>query len=481
MDIVNNGSYGHVNVAENNVMTFQVGGSSIRDIRPFVGLMGDELNPVFRAGDYNVLCRGGDNRQTKEIAGNIKSNRLLPELIEKQVKIMYGRGLYVYQDLISDDNKVVRKWCDNEQIMDWLQSWGGCGLNEDYEDFAQACIRRFYYFEDFFVKWSFTRGARVGLLPIAGLELIENDKARLATAKRESVSSAYVYSDFTHVAVADWLSPRNIKIHPRLDLRKIRTYNSAVSHHANDSVGSIYGMNKSYNGLKDWLLSANENPKFIRSFLSNSLAAKVHVIIPSEWVASKRQTIVSMCRENLKREKEGKALQTFNGIDIGTTFSEATLTKYTNKELERLTTYLSGAENQGKMFSSFSFQRDKGEDVRWKIEQVDLKYKEYIESLIAIDRRADEVLVSGMGIDPSISNVSKEGVISKSGSDAYYNYLIYQDQLYAAEKICCDPLNMAISVNFPELHKKGFRLGFFRPVPERQQDTSPKNRITHND
>ena len=170
----------------------------------------------------------------------------------------------------------------------------------------------------------------------------------------------------------------------------------------------------------------------------------------------------------------------YNGIEIGTDYNEALLMQYINVELERLTSYLSGSENQGKMFSTFSFRDKNGEEVRWRIEQVDLKYKEYIESLITFDRRADEVLLSAKGIDPSISNVSKEGVISKSGSDALYNYIIYLLQLPAPEKICCDALNMAVRANFPDLWAQGYMLGFYRTTPEKQEDISPSNRLKAN-
>ncbi len=81
---------------------------------------------------------------------------------------------------------------------------------------------------------------------------------------------------------------------------------------------------------------------------------------------------------------------------------------------------------------------------------------------------------------PSISNVSKEGVISKSGSDAYYNYLLYLLQLPAPEKICCDAINMAVRANFPHLWRQGYMVGFYRPVPARQQEVSPDDRITSN-
>ena len=70
-----------------------------------------------------------------------------------------------------------------------------------------------------------------------------------------------------------------------------------------------------------------------------------------------------------------------------------------------------------------------GNEQRWKIEEIPQKYKEYIEAIRSYDERADSVMLAAKGIDSSISNISKEGVISKSGSDALYNYLIYLNGL----------------------------------------------------
>ena len=108
---------------------------------------------------------------------------------------------------------------------------------------------------------------------------------------------------------------------------------------------------------------------------------------------------------------------------------------------------------------------------------MDLKYKEYIDALISYDKRADEVLLSSVGLDSSISSVSKDGVISKSGADAYYNYLIYIMSLTSEDEICSEPFNLAMQINFPDLYNQGYRLGFYREVPARQEDVSPKDRL----
>ena len=100
-----------------------------------------------------------------------------------------------------------------------------------------------------------------------------------------------------------------------------------------------------------------------------------------------------------------------------------------------------------------------------------------MDALIAYDKRTEEALLSSVGLDAAISAVSKDGVISKSGSDAYYNYLIYIMSLTPEDEVCAQPLNLALRVNFPEYWDQGYRIGFYREVPQRQEDIAPKDRL----
>ena len=154
------------------------------------------------------------------------------------------------------------------------------------------------------------------------------------------------------------------------------------------------------------------------------------------------------------------------------------MSEFTTRELRKLGQFLSGAgKNQGKYYATTSFTNDNGQEERWRIEEIPQKYKEYIESIKTYDERADFVMLSAKGLDPSISNISKEGVISKSGSDAYYNYLIYLNGLTIPESVVCADLNYAIKLNFPEKYTQGIRIGFYRPTIAKQQDVTPENRL----
>ena len=167
-------------------------------------------------------------------------------------------------------------------------------------------------------------------------------------------------------------------------------------------------------------------------------------------------------------------------LEIGTEYTESLLDKYVHLELENLTNFLAGrGKNQGKTYATRSFMNENGDIEKWQIDEIPQKYKEYIEALIAYDKRADMVLLSAKGIDPSISNITSDGAISKSGADAYYNYIIYLTQQSIPEDVVCADLNMALSINFPAQWSDGIRLGFHRPTVQRQQEISPANRLSN--
>ncbi|AVM52350.1 hypothetical protein JN06_02334 [Bacteroides zoogleoformans] len=469
---------------DDNVISFQVGDGPRASL-----LATDPLFHEFFGADsqdvqwqsirgFQVCSRGYNNRKCEEIASDIKKNRLLPRLITKQVNMLYGHGPAVYKTAIAD-GKLKKEWVDCPEVTDWLDSWQERGLEAGYREVAKAIIKNYYYFRDFFVKWRFTRGKGCGALPVAGLEAMENNLCRLATTKKDVATDVVYYKDFRHIAVGRWgYGTSSFGIYPKFSLSEVDSYRfAAVSHHREKSVDEFYGVNETHAGTRSYIKGSNETADYINSFLRNSLAAKIHIVIPNAWLEAKRTQITKLCDENKRRKKEGDELLLYNDIEIGTEFKESLLIRYLQSELRKISGYLSGADNQGKAYATISFKNGQNEEERWKIETVDLKYKEYVEALIAYDKRADEVLLSSVGLDASISGVSKDGVISKSGADAYYNYLIYIMSLTSEDEICSEPFNMALQVNFPHLYRQGFRIGFYREVPARQEDVSPEDRL----
>ena len=483
--------YGNAGIylADGNTFTFQLGeGDSIFGAdqlfqsplleSPFGGTFWMQQHHYLGIQGYQVLMRGYNNQQCDEVTKEIKENRLLPRLYSKEIKMLYGHGLAVYKQAI-EDGKLVRKYEEQPEVMEWLDSWSSRGI-PSVEEFCKTCIKNFYYFGDFFVKWRFTRGKVIGMgKPIAALEAMENRYCRLATTRQDVASELISYGDFKQVVVGRFsYGLSSYSVYPKFSFNEVDNYRyAAISHHREKSVDEFYGANETHQGARPYIQGSNKTARYINSFLKNSLAAKVHVIIPNAWIQSKRTQMTKLCEENKRRKAKGMELLKYNGIDIGTDFKESCMVRYVRDEVRKFSSYLSGADNQGKGFSSISFMDAQGHEQSWKVETIDLKYKEYIEALISYDKRTEQALLSSVGLDAAISAVDKDGVISKSGSDTYYNYLIYIMSLTSEDEVCAEPLNWALRMNFPELYKQGCRLGFYREVPQRQEDITPSQRL----
>ncbi len=427
---------------------------------------------------FQVCLRGRQGTLCDEITKEIKENRLLPRLYSKQIKMLYGHGPMAFRNVV-EDGKLRRRYEQIPEVEAWLGSWAANGMRS-VQEFCLSCIKNYYYFGDFFVKWRFSRGKRLGVgLPVAGLESMENKNCMLATRRTDVATSLVDYSDLDHVAVGRWFGGAgSYKVYPRFELNHAGEYlYAAISHHRSKSVDEFYGSNETHQGARPYIQGSNKTAVYMNSFLRNSLAAKIHIIIPNAWVESKRNQIMKLCEENKRRKAKNLELVKYNGIEIGTEMRESVLVKYIRQELSKFGEYLSGEENQGKAYSTFSFTDSAGHEQAWRIENIDLKYKEYVEALIAYDKRAEQALLSSVGLDASISAVSKDGVISKSGSDSYYNYLIYIMSLTPEDEVCAEPLNQALRMNFPQLYADGVRIGFYREVPQRQEDIEPQNRL----
>jgi len=328
------GNYGCY-LDDDNVISFQIGDtplSSVLDPDPMFPVLNDSNFPDMQwqsIQGFQVCSRGFNNLKCEEIASDIKKNRLLPRLITKQVSMLYGHGLSVYKPTIVD-GKLQKEWVDCPTVTDWLNSWKDRGLESDHKEVAKSIIKNYYYFRDFFVKWRFTIGKGRGVLPVAGLEIMENKHCRLATTKKDVATDVVYYKDFRHIAVGRWgYGTSALRIYPKFNPSEVGNYKfAAISHHREKSVDEFYGVNETHAGTKSYIKGSNDTADYINSFLRNSLAAKIHIIIPNAWLESKRNQISKLCEENKQRRKKEEKLLEYNGIEIGVVFKESTLIKY---------------------------------------------------------------------------------------------------------------------------------------------------------
>lgn len=441
---------------------------------------------LFNLNGYTVASYGTYNNLPGELRTLIRDNHLLPEILKKQVRFMYGHGPCLYRKEV-DGKKVIRvplQESDYAEVWKWLRSWRASGISQDFESYLKLAIQEYYYSEGIFTKFHYNLSRRInGRMPVRGLEYLPSTRVRLAMEGTSEIYRMIEDEELDKVLYGWWDLPfkKEYTVYDRLDLSDPLRFQVAVNYVRDFGFGEeVYSVPTFYYGLKEWIKGSNLNPKYLNSYLKNSLSAKLHVLIPHSWIQSKENTIKKICEENQQRQDEGKDLITeYDGLeDIGTRFEYAMVQKIVDIKLKALTDVLTGAgENQGKSFISRKFRTENGTE-EWEFKEIPVKYKEFIESIITFDKRAVEVILQGKGLDPSISNVSKDGVFQSSGSNAYYNYLIYMNSLPYAEEFICQDINLALGLNFPRLRRDNIVLGFFRNIPERQQELPPADRLT---
>jgi hypothetical protein len=488
------GKNGYYTSPKGGVLTFEIQGFAEREeLREkeyqslYSGYIQD--NMTMRIGDFTVPLWGeGHNLYPQQIYSTTSENKLLPEVINKQVKFLFGKGPRLFREETQgegDKTRRVRIPVEVPEIQEWLESWEENGF-DSYWEYLKNLIVDYYYVNTCVTQYVFSKARRlIGLenstksSPVMALTYIGSDSARLAT-KTDSLTKRITNKDCNYVIVADWMQPNRYEyeVFNRLNPRDPFRHPSAIAFNAEKTfTKSVYGMNNWFKGLFEWIKSSNLSPKYLNSYLKNALNAHVHVIIPGSWYRKQADMLEQICRRNQIGETpvqyEYKGVKLFDEKNNPIAFYETMVDQIIEHELKQITSMMTGeGKNQGKVWASTRWEKEDG----WKFEEFPGKFKEYFESVISLDKRADQVILAGKGIASSITNVENDGVISKSGSDVYYNYLIYVASLTWDEYFVLKEINRAIHLNFPKAKKQGIKLGFWIDIPAKLQDTTPSDR-----
>lgn len=481
----NNGYYS----CESGVVTFDVQGSAVRE-----NIAGAEYRDIYarymsenrtlQMGAYTVPVWGdGHNLYPQEVYETISNNKLLPEILQKQVEFLFGKGPCLYTiltDGVGKNTRQVRVPVDDPRITAWLESWETNGF-EHYWDYLINLIEDYYHSNSCITRYNFTRARRLAGtgLPVQALSYVGSDTARLASDKQPAPNRQLSDKDCRFIITGNWLAPAStFDIYNRFSPADPFAHPTAVSWVKDKTFGKeIYPLCRWFKGLQDWIKGSNLTPRYINSYLKNALNAHVHVVIPGSWYQQQKNTLESICRDNLLngsvREQHYKGVKLTDKDGTPVDFYEGMMDTLIAYQLRQITHFLSGeGENQGKLWASTKW----GEE-GWEFKEFPGKFKEYMEAVITYDKRADQVILAGKGINASITNVEQDGVISKSGSDVYYNYMIYANALTIAEYYVTRDINRAIRLNFPWAVTENIRLGFRIEIPAKQQETAPADRL----
>jgi hypothetical protein len=376
----------------------------------------------------------------------------------------------------------VRVPVDIPEIEDWLNSWEETGYDSLW-DYLKNRIVDFYYVNTVCSKWHYNTSRRSehaikDTLKIRALSYIGADEARLATSEK-SLTKRIKNSDCKYVIVADWMNPNKYdsQVYHRFDPSNPFKYPTAVSFECDKTFTKwIYAFNDWFKGLLEWIKASNLSPKYFNSYLKNALNAHIHVIIPGSWYNAQKEIIQNICIENLTGETpvqpEYRGVKLTDGSGNAIPFYETMMEELIANELRKITTLMAGeGKNQGKLYATTKW----GEE-GWEFKEFPGKFHEFFKTVLDYDKRADQVTLAGKGVPPSISGVDKDGSISNSGSEVYYNYLIYIASLVWDEYLVMKDINRAIHLNFPYTKKQKIKLGFWIDIPAKLQDTAPSDR-----
>ncbi len=467
------------------VVTFEVQGVSAReDIlfsetrTTYQKYVSDRMT-VTLSGYHVPVWGEGHNLYPQETYSVVSENKLMSSLIEKQVKSIFGKGPRLYREVV-EDGKRVRKPVEDAAIENWLEGWEDKGFAH-YWEYVKDLTNDYYHVKTCVSKFHFNLSRRInGPLPIAALSYVGSDEARLAM-KGAKPNKTIKNRDCRYVIVGDWMNitASEYEVFHRFDPSDPLRYPVAVSFNQDKTFTKwVYAINGWLKGLKEYLKASWLTPKYLNSYLKNALNAHIHVQIPGSWYEQHKNILQQICADNLMRndvplqtEYRGVKLVGDNGKPLP--FYESMMDQLITCELRRITELMSGeGKNQGKLYAT-----TKWGDEGWKFEEFPGKFKDFFDTVLKYDEYADKVILAGKGVPSSISNVDGSGIISKSGSEAYYNYLLYIMTLTLDEYFILKDLNRAIGINFPHAKKEGIKMGFWIDIPSKIQETTPGERL----
>lgn len=427
---------------ETTAFTYEMIDKNREDHRPWSPLDVFDSTPfVSRYGDWNVFPYGENNRLPIIIRNIVYSNAIAPGILNKKTQLNWGQGPKLYEEKF-EDGVLIRNYKEDEEVQAWLDSW-------DYEGYLMKCVTDFSHIESCYTKVISTKGWRIGNSPkIARLEHIAPYRPMVVGKKFTP----------THIILHNQDEPTSYQVFPMFD--EYQPFKSGIS----IKYSNLYTFCSDFFSIPHilgsipWIIQSSNVPKFLASLSKNSINIKYHITSPKEFWDAKREELKQNCTDK--------------GID----YNESMLKELRKKLLQEITKVLSGLENAGKFWHTENIMYVDGHNLTelgWKINPIDQKMRDTVQSQIDIASKADTSLSAGIGLHSALGNISEKGK-SDSGSEQYYafdNYL--KSGIDLPEMVVMKVMNSALRINFPE---KRLKMGFYHTSPKRQEDITQSER-----
>lgn len=384
----------------------------------------------FTIGGYKITPNGPDNLFPYHFKKLIDSNDKLNSMLRQKIDLMLAGGLYIYQEK-KEGNKVNRDEILDDEIEDWLESWG-------HYNFILEQVTDFTYVENNYTLMICNLPGTNKELRTLGLKpMIIKLQYLPAEDMRMEALEILSHKPPQYFFRADWLMARDILRYNAYDRTDPFRSNAAVFFSRMPTFGSKAYGRPPFIGIVNYL----ELKALILNWQKDNLKNtqfKWHIESPFEFW------------ETVARHKNW---------DIG----GVEMKQFEEDLLSQIDQFLQSetAENAQKRFHSKFGRTQFGNEFvsGWKITALEDNTSKNSEAYLKAGEQIDASIIASVHLDPALSNIQQQGKLS-SGLDKLIAFNIHQlTATPIPRRLILEPINEAIRVNF---WKEGYRprLGF---------------------
>lgn len=399
-------------------------------------------------GGYRIVPYGWNNNIPEFIRDTISDNNLAPGIIARQKGLIWGQGPQLFR-MTYQKGQIVQEWTEDAEVQAWLDSWG-------YKQYILGIMDDFFHTGGYFDAKYLTRGSRISSTKkISHLENLRVSMSRLEWPEDDSrmieACKHIIVGDFEHQCIST-----GVRVYPIFDPKNPGKYPAAATYRRLDTFGHSFYSVPQFWGAMRWIIRGSEIPTIFKYVTDNGINLAYHVHS-------------SQAYWDYRREVLRNANPDWSDADI-----EKEIGKITKELLDSMTQVLTGKENAGKMFHSIDCTDDMGNVHPWKIEAVDQKIKDFVDSQLKIAEASVSAITSGMGLHPSLSNIMVNGKLA-SGSEMLYAFKLYLNSDTAIPTmLLMASINEALNINFPG---KKLQMGFYHQSVKTEESISSGDRL----
>lgn len=444
------GNFGFVDNGAGEIYTFSTGSSGGWTPSTYM-LRGSSISS-FGYKSMNVcgvpiIPYGDDNDLPGKVRDLLENFYAGEGIMGKKAGLQWGEGPRLYRDAVDSNNIFYRAWTVDKEISNELKK-------TDYLTQLHRCLIDLVHLEGFWVKFTVSRGSRLGKGKLVSVEHVPAGKVRFVYPGDNKMPEEAMIADFP------FANPETSHVYPLFDERNPFKHPVSLAYYNIYSYNHDYYSMPRFIGAFPWLELAATLAPLLATYNSNAAAISKHIKSPQSYWDRAEERIKEACRQK------------------NIPYKDEMLEKFKDEAMEKFAVSMSGQANAGKFLHTSGFWNPEANNFEdWEVVTIDNKIKEYIEAQVAICKKSEAAATSGFGLDPSLSNLILDTKLG-SGSEKLYALKVYNaTETAVPDMILCKPFQTFIDVNHPGTDIK---IGLYRSIVEAEKNVNPGDRVKAN-